>query len=492
MPSVSIIFPHQLYRDHPACQADGKRILIEEDLYFRQFAFHKKKLILHRASMKCYAQRLTQAGHDVLYIESGDKRSDIRELIGSLAAEGVDEIRYADVVDDWLSRRIGQSCHAFGIRQTVAASPNFITDAEDAESFFRKRKSYFQTDFYIWQRKRLNILVDGMGQPQGGKWSFDAENREKFPKNGKVPQLPWEEKDPFVSEARNYVELNFPDNPGSAEHFGYPISWEGADRWLDIFLEQRFAAFGTYEDAMVPTENFLFHSVLTPMLNIGLLDPSAVIGRAIEHAKEHKVPVNSLEGFVRQVLGWREFIRMIYHLEGRKQRTTNHFGFQKKIPRSFWTGETGIVPVDTVIRHTLKDGYTHHINRLMILGNFMLLCEFDPDDVYRWFMEMYIDAYDWVMVPNVYGMTQFADGGLMTTKPYVSGSNYLMKMGNWEKGPWQQVWDGLFWRFMHTHRDLTGRNPRLSMLLRTFDNMDRARRETLMVTADEYLTSLIT
>jgi deoxyribodipyrimidine photolyase-related protein len=148
--------------------------------------------------------------------------------------------------------------------------------------------------------------------------------------------------------------------------------------------------------------------------------------------------------------------------------------------------------VDTVIRHTLKDGYTHHINRLMILGNFMLLCEFDPDDVYRWFMEMYIDAYDWVMVPNVYGMTQFADGGLMTTKPYVSGSNYLMKMGNWEKGPWQQVWDGLFWRFMHTHRDLTGRNPRLSMLLRTFDNMDRARRETLMVTADEYLTSLIT
>jgi len=490
MPSVSIIFPHQLYRDHPALRDSGKVILVEENLFFRQYAFHKKKLILHRASMKWYEKMLRQSGREVSYIESGDPGSDIRTLITSLHGEGVDEIRYADVVDDWLSRRIAEACHASGIRQNILPTPNFITGLADARNFFNKRKTYFQTDFYTWQRKRMNLLVDAIGQPLGGKWSFDAENREKFPKNGKVPTLPWMTPDPVVSEAGRYVASHFPDNPGSSEDFGYPVTWEGAEKWLDIFLEQRFAAFGPYEDAMVPEENVLFHSVLTPMLNIGLLDPSVVIQRAIEHAREHKVPMNSLEGFVRQVLGWREFIRVVYELEGRKQRTTHHFGFRKKIPRSFWTADTGIIPVDKVIRHTLQDGYTHHINRLMILGNFMLLCEFDPDEVYRWFMEMYVDAYDWVMVPNVYGMTQFADGGLMTTKPYVSGSNYLMKMGNWEKGPWQGIWDGLFWRFMHTHRDLTGSNPRLSMLLRTFDKMERRKKETLIGTADEYLSSL--
>lgn len=164
--------------------------------------------------------------------------------------------------------------------------------------------------------------------------------------------------------------------------------------------------------------------------------------------------MNSLEGFVRQVLGWREFIRGIYHVVGSKQRTTNYWGFTRKIPQSFYDGTTGIVPLDNVIQKLVKTGYSHHIERLMVLSNFMLLCEFDPDEVYRWFMEMYIDAYDWVMVPNVYGMGQFADGGLMCTKPYISGSNYVLKMSDYKKdGKWTEIWDGLFWRFMHVHRD---------------------------------------
>ena len=226
------------------------------------------------------------------------------------------------------------------------------------------------------------------------------------------------------------------------------------------------------------------------MLNIGLLDPQQIINKAIEAANLYNVPLNSLEGFVRQIIGWREFIHIVYEREGIKQRTTNYWGFTRKIPSSFWTGETGIHPIDTVIKKALKTGYSHHIERLMVVGNFMLLCEFDPDEVYRWFMEMYVDSYDWVMVPNVYGMTQFADGGLMTTKPYISSSNYLLKMGDWNKGPWQEIWDGLFWRFMHVHRDFFLKNPRLGMLIKIFDKMPVEKRNTHLKNAAQYLESL--
>ena len=182
----------------------------------------------------------------------------------------------------------------------------------------------------------------------------------------------------------------------------------------------------------------------------------------------------------------------MYEARGSQQRTTNYWGFTRKIPHSFWDGTTGIEPIDSTIRKVLSTGYCHHIERLMVLGNFMLLCEFDPDEVYRWFMEMFIDAYDWVMVPNVYGMSQFADGGLMTTKPYISGSNYVMKMSDYRKGEWQAVWDGLFWRFMHVHRDYFTANPRLGMLVRSFDKMPSEKRRRHCDIADEYLSSLST
>jgi deoxyribodipyrimidine photolyase-related protein len=189
-------------------------------------------------------------------------------------------------------------------------------------------------------------------------------------------------------------------------------------------------------------------------------------------------------------MGWREFIRIVYEREGRRQRTRNFWGFKRKIPASFWTGTTGIGPVDETIRKVLETGYCHHIERLMVLGNFMLLCEFDPDDVYRWFMELFLDAYDWVMVPNVYGMSQYADGGLMTTKPYISGSNYIVKMSDHPKGDWQTTWDALFWRFLHVHRETFRSNPRWSMLIKTFDNMSSEKRDGHRSTAERFLNRL--
>jgi deoxyribodipyrimidine photolyase-related protein len=272
--------------------------------------------------------------------------------------------------------------------------------------------------------------------------------------------------------------------------FIYPTTYEESQAWLNQFLQNRFAEFGEYEDSLVRGENILNHSVLSPMLNIGLLTPQDILNKALLFANKNKVPINSLEGFVRQILGWREFIRGVYEHKGTQERTMNYWQFSRKIPKSFWDGTTGIPPVDEVIKKVLATGYVHHIERLMVLGNIMLLCEFDPDEVYRWFMEMFVDAYDWVMVPNVYGMSQFADGGLMATKPYISGSNYLMKMSDFEKGDWQQTWDGLFWRFMHVHRNFFLKNPRLGMLVKTFDKMTEEKKEAHIHQAEIFLAHL--
>lgn len=197
-----------------------------------------------------------------------------------------------------------------------------------------------------------------------------------------------------------------------------------------------------------------------------------------------------MEGFLRQIIGWRELIRVIYERSGRKQRTKNFWGFQRKIPTSFYEGTTGIDPVDQTIHKVLKTSYCHHIERLMILGNFMLLCEFDPIGVYRWFMELFIDAYDWVMVPNVYGMSQFADGGLMSTKPYISSSNYVIKMSDYTKGEWSKIWDALFWRFIHIHQDFFEQNPRLAMLLGSLDRMTDEKRQSHFFKAEQFLKKL--
>jgi deoxyribodipyrimidine photolyase-related protein len=493
---ITLIFPHQLFRSHPAVRAERQVYLVEEFLFFKQYNFNKKKLVLHRASMKFYADHLAEKSISVTYIDATDAKADVRQLIPYLAEQGVDHIHYADASDTWLEKRLSNTCEELNIKLTKYKSPNFLNSAADVADFFDNRKTYFQTDFYTWQRKKRNILLEKDGKPIGGKWTYDVDNRLRFPKNEVVPLLNVPEQNEYVKEAQVWVDKHFAANYGTtASPFGnlggfYPVTFEEADQWLDDFLAQRFKNFGIYEDAMVKEESFLYHSVLTPMLNIGLLDPQQVIDKALEAATEYDVPLNSLEGFIRQVMGWREFIHVVYEREGSKQRTKNYWAFKRKIPASFWNGTTGIVPVDAVIKKVLATGYNHHIERLMVMGNFMLLCEFDPDEVYKWFMEMYVDAYDWVMVPNVYGMTQFADGGLMVTKPYISGSNYLLKMGDWKKGPWQDIWDGLFWRFMHVHRELFTKNPRLGMLIKTFDNMPQEKREKHLKTADDFLAGL--
>ncbi|MFM1756620.1 MAG: hypothetical protein RL621_1593 [Bacteroidota bacterium] len=489
--SVSLIFPHQLFRNNPVVQKGRKVYLIEEVLFFNQYHFHQQKIVLHRASMKSYEDYLGKKGIEVEYIEHHQKEGDCTKLMEVLAKKGIKSIHITDVVDNWLMKKLNTACKKQGINIHISETPYFLNNMNSVTDFFSKRKTYFQTDFYTWQRKERKILLEKDGKPVGGKWTYDAENRMKFPKKELVPLLPKIKEDKYLIEAKAYTKKYFSNHIGNISDAPLFVhTFKDAEHWLENFLQSRFEKFGIYEDAIVTKEKVLYHSVLSPMLNIGLLTPNQIIDKALAIGQEKNIPLNSLEGFIRQIIGWREFIRIVYEREGSKQRTTNYWKFKRKIPASFWTGTTGILPIDQTIQKILATGYCHHIERLMVLGNFMLLCEFDPDEVYRWFMEMFIDAYDWVMVPNVYGMTQFADGGLMTTKPYISGSNYLMKMSDYEKGDWQTIWDGLFWRFMHEHRIFFLKNPRLGMLVGTFDKMSDDKKKAHLQNANEFLKKI--
>jgi len=487
--AVTLIFPHQLYKQHPALDKSRHVYMVEEALYFAQYPFHQHKLTLHRASMQYYQHFLEQKGYQVSYIDSTAQHATIQALIKWLHSKKVHELHYAETDDYLLERRINRYCRQYDMAPRIYTNPGFINHPDEVLDFFNGRKRYFMQDFYIYQRKTHQILIDHKG-PVGGHWSFDADNREKIPKGESIPETRFPPAGKYLKEAIGYVQQHYKNNPGDAATCRYPVTHQQAEHWLEQFLEERFRKFGIYEDAIVQTESILYHSMLTPALNIGLLLPIQILEKAIAMAPAHKVPLNSLEGFIRQILGWREFIRILYRREGNKQRTANFWDHERPMPDSFYTGNTGIPPIDQTIHKLLRHGYTHHIERLMVLGNFMLLCELHPDAVYQWFMELYIDAYDWVMVPNVYGMSQFADGGLMSTKPYISSSNYILKMSNYPKGDWCQVWDGLFWRFMHKHREFLGDNQRLGMLVKMLDKMDKQVLRSHLHHAEEFLSKL--
>ncbi len=486
---VILLFPHQLFKDSPILNIDAEIYLVEEFLFFKHYKFHKQKIAFHRASMKSYADYLKNKDKTANYIEATSELCDVRQLIPNLIDSGAEKLHVIDPTDNWLQKHINSVSNEIEIEWLE--SPLFINTKDELSSFFKPtKKKFFQTSFYKQQRKDRDILMVS-GEPEGGKLTYDSENRKKYPKDKTPPHIEFPDKSNYHKEAEAYVNKNFSHHYGELNDFiNYPIDHNSAERWLQKFFEQRFHEFGPYEDAIVKEEHFLNHSLLSPLINIGLLNPSHVIEKAIDYGKSNNIPINSIEGFVRQILGWREFIRGVYEAKGTEERTKNFWNFNRKIPKSFYDGTTGIKPVDDVIKKVLKTGYAHHIERLMILGNFMVLCEFNPDEVYKWFMELFIDAYDWVMVPNVYGMSLYADGGLMSTKPYISSSNYIMKMSNYPKGDWQDTWDGLFWTFMDKHRDFFSGNPRLGMLLGNLDRMNKETLENHFNNAEQFLEQL--
>ena len=442
---VTLILPNQLFESHPAIKKGRPIWMAEEFLFFKIQPFHRQRLILLRLAMKEYEDFLKKQGHTVRYIESKEleKRRDLYKI---LVQAGIKELHLCEEPDEWLNIDLQKNAQKNGWNLHFYPSPMFLCSRKELSLLFKGKKRYSMAFFYAYQRKKLDLLMKD-GKPEGGKFSFDVENRKK------------------IRAAIAYVARNFPNAIGNKKPFLYASTFQEVQKALSDFIEHRLFRFGDYEDAILKNDSFLFHSVLSPALNIGLITPEEIIGQIMIKRKKNKIPLNCLEGFLRQVIGWREFMRACYLFRGNTQRTKNYLRHRKPLPKGFWDATTGIEPIDTTIRKILDTGYCHHIERLMILGNFLLLTETSPDAVYDWFMQHFVDAYDWVMVPNVYGMSQYADGGLMTTKPYITSSNYLLKMSDYKKGPWSDIWDGLFWRFLKNHKGLISKNPRMKMLL---------------------------
>ena len=314
----------------------------------------------------------------------------------------------------------------------------------------------------------------------------------KGTKNIDIPEIPPIQDDNSFKSLKLTINSFFHDHPGSTDYLWMPTDREESLMWLDNFFENKFSNFGNYEDAIRSENNFLFHSAISPILNMGLITPDEVIKKALEFSQLKSVPINSLEGFIRQIIGWREFIRGIYHYKGNEEINSNYWNHQRKLTKEWYEGTTGIDPLDDAIKDCLKFGYTHHIPRLMVICNIMNLSKIHPNEIYRWFMEMFVDSSDWVMVPNVYGMGTFADGGIFATKPYSCGSNYILKMSNYKKDDWCDVVDGLYWMFMSENISFFQSNPRLAILVKSLERMNIDRKELIFAKAIDFINTRTT
>ena len=488
MKEAVIVYPHQLFEKSPAPEAVASGTnevpvyLVEEPLLLTLNPIHRQKLILHKLSLDAYETKLLSAGHRVFRLTI-EEHPTTEDVFNRLKKDGVEQMHIVDTTDNYLEQAISKS----GIERIWHESPLFILEKQDAIERFKKSKR-FMANFYKELRKDKNILVDVDQKPVGGKWSFDENNRQKIPKDAELPADIKFLDDNKVTEATEWASNVAAEQYGEAGCW-LPYTHEAAENFLQEFFRCRFENFGQYEDAMTTDGIRLWHSTLSPLINIGLLTPQHVLDEALSYAEKHDTPINSVEGFVRQILGWREFIRASYETDGVAMRNSNFFAHTNPLPSSFWNGSTDIAPIDTSITRALQYGYTHHIERLMIMGNFMLLNQIHPDEVYRWFMGLYIDAYDWVMVPNIYGMSQFADGGSFATKPYISGANYVKKMSDYDTGDWEDIWTALYWNFIYIHRKVFENNYRLSMMPRMLDKMTDEKRQKHLSIAKEYLAN---
>ena len=495
MNQISIIFPNQLFRKSPLLKLGFDILMIEDSLFFGndkhfELVNHINKLIFLKASMQSYKNYLEDLGNKVIYAENKDGFK-TEDYLKKYVLSNYKIINIINPHDYLITKRINNFAEINDININFFNSPMFITKCDLVKKFEDSNKKPLMAKFYENQRKSLNILVDSNKKPYGGKWSFDEFNRKKLPKNIEVPKIKKLFKTKFIKDIESKIINSNLKYIGTSQYFFYPTNFKDVSDWLDDFLENRFSLFGDYEDAISENEKFLWHSLLSPLLNIGLITPKELIEKVIIFSEKNNIPINSLEGFVRQIIGWREFINLVYKKYGNTMRKQNFWNFKKNtIPDSFYNGQTGILPVDNVIKNILKFGYCHHIERLMILGNFMLLCNIHPDQVYKWFMEMFVDSYDWVMVPNVYGMSQFSDGGIFSKKPYISGSNYIRKMSDYKKGEWCDIWDGLFWKFIKDNENFFRKQYRLAMLTRNLDKMPQEKLEKHFENANKFLNNL--
>jgi deoxyribodipyrimidine photolyase-related protein len=451
---------------------------------------HKQKILLFLSAMRSYADTLKKNKYKIEYkkIEDKDfKNSYFDKILKIINKQKITEISSFEVEDKFFEEKLKRFFTKSKIKWNIIQTPMFLNSRKEFKNYLEKSKKPFMATFYKETRKKLGILMNDNGTPVGGKWSFDEDNRNKLPKNISAPKYPKILETKHTKYLKPIIEKFFKDHPGSTNNFWLATEYDDVIKLLNFFIKEKSNLFGDYEDAVSQKDNILFHSALSPYINMGLITPEIIVQKILDFHTKNNIKLNSLEGYVRQIIGWREFMRGVYQGYSKQMEIKNFFKQKRKMKSSWYDGSTGLPPLDYAIKNALRHGWSHHIERLMILSNLMNLCEIKPNYVYKWFMEMFVDSSDWVMVPNVYGMGLFSDGGIFATKPYICGSSYMLKMMDFKKGEWCNIMDGLYWRFINRNRTFFLKNPRLSMMVRVFDKMKIERKNLILPAAEKFI-----
>ena len=411
-----VILPNQLFRKN-ILDKKYKYIIWEHPHYFKSYNYNKKKLLLHYGSMKYYYMYLKHNNFSVKYIKFKENPN----LKNYYIYDPIDKIKLPG-------------------KPTIVESPNFLLTKKIYEKYRNKTKNFFFNAFYMWGKKQINLIPDVK--------SLDKQNRKSIPKNVKIPSIPSNKPDEyFIKVGEKNVKKYFPKNYGTVDNFIFPLTHKTARKFLSYFIKNKLNKFGDYQDAIIKDENYLFHSLLASSINIGLLNPIDVVEEIMKYKK--KVKLNNLEGFIRQLF-WREYQRYCYMYYDFNKK--NYFGNTKKLTKSWYDGTTNITIIDDCIKSGFETGYLHHIHRLMVVGNYMNLSEIHPKEGFKWFMEFSCDSYEWVMHQNVLDMVFFVSGGKTMRRPYISSSNYILKMSNYKRDKWCDIWDDKYNKFLKKNK----------------------------------------
>ena len=462
---------------------------------------HKQKIIFILSAMRHFSNELKKSGYRHFYVKLDDPNN-----TGSFKQEVIRHMQLTKCEKVIITKpgeyRVFQELNSLNDSDCMVDwrdDGRFISSPKEFKSWASNKKQIRMEGFYRHLRAKHNVLMSA-DKPLGGKWNYDKDNRKPIKSKSSIPSPKVFKPDQITNEVIELVEYTFADHFGDSKSFNYAVTRKQALSALNDFLCNRIHLFGDYQDAMLCEEPYLYHSVISLYLNVGLLNPKEVIKKTEQLHRNGSIPINSAEGFIRQILGWREFIRGIYWLKMPEYASSNYLNAHNSLPEFFWSGNTELNCLQQCIKQTKQYAYAHHIQRLMVLGNFLLLTGIHPEVVNEWYLIVYIDAFEWVELPNVTGMILFADGGYLASKPYAASGSYINKMSNYcnsckyhvkeKNGEQACPFNYLYWNFLDKHREKLSINPRLAMIYKTLDKMDNARLEKIREDAKSFIQTI--
>jgi deoxyribodipyrimidine photolyase-related protein len=474
---------------------DTSVLMIESLGLANALPHHKQKLILFFSAMRHFADELREDGFHVVY--KMNEKSFESGLSNYLQKYKVVTLTLMEPNDHGYVERLESVCKKHGSSLEVVENDLWLTDKTMFEAWANNRKELRMEYFYREVRKRYGYLLDDRGEPEGGQWNFDKDNREKPPSSHEFPEVEGFAPDDITREVIDYIDKTFLNHFGQAKPFCWAVTREEALKALHDFCKHRLKNFGRFEDAMITGQYALYHSLLSPAINMGLLHPKEVVETALEyyHNKKNQIPLNSIEGFVRQIIGWREFMKRVYDYKMPEFKQENRLEANTPLPDFYWTANTKMNCLHQCLKQLHETGHTHHIQRLMVLGNFAQLVGVNPQELTDWFTACYVDALEWVMIPNVIGMSQYADLGSFTSKPYGSSGNYINKMSDYCKGCHYSVkekigekscpFNSLYWDFINRHYQGFSNNQRMGVITANWKNQKQADKKKILERARE-------